>query len=43
MELRKTLVSWLRGTYVVERWSLTGKLSLRQKLDLQLMGDHLCG
>jgi len=27
---------------VVERWSLTGELSL-PTLDLQLTGDHLCG
>jgi len=28
---------------VVERRSVTGELSLPYTLDLQLMGDHLCG
>jgi len=28
---------------MVERRSVTGELSLSYTLDLQLMGDHLCG
>ena len=33
---------WFRGS-AVERWSLTGKLSLSCARPVQLTGDHLCG
>ena len=35
------LLSWFRGS-AVERWSLTASFRC-PALDLQLMGDHLCG